>query len=65
MNTPTEQVTRPLRRLAQASVTTCATPASAYGRCILATYTDVKKDICADEFKQFKDCLSKTMKRKW
>ncbi|KAI0074166.1 hypothetical protein K474DRAFT_1573434, partial [Panus rudis PR-1116 ss-1] len=49
--------TTPLRRLAVASTTTCATQASAYGKCILATYTDVRKDACKDEFAKFGACL--------
>ncbi|EIN11332.1 hypothetical protein PUNSTDRAFT_63443 [Punctularia strigosozonata HHB-11173 SS5] len=47
----------PLRRLAQHSTTTCATQASQYGKCILAQYTDVRKDACKDEFAKFGACL--------
>ena len=49
--------TTPLRRLAVASTTTCSQQASAYGKCILATYTDVKKDACKEEFAKFGACL--------
>ena len=49
--------TTPLRRLALHSTSTCATQASAYGQCILATYKDVKKDACKAEFLQFGQCL--------
>ncbi|KAI8993909.1 hypothetical protein BD414DRAFT_394563, partial [Trametes punicea] len=47
----------PLRRLALHSTTTCAAVASAYGKCILATYTDVQKDACKEEFAKFGACL--------
>ncbi|KAI0058068.1 hypothetical protein BV25DRAFT_1811305 [Artomyces pyxidatus] len=49
--------TTPLRRLALHSTTTCATHASAYGKCIVATYTDVQKDTCKAEFEKFGACL--------
>ena len=47
----------PLKRFAKASTTTCAAQATAYGKCILATYTDVQKDICKAEFEQFGKCM--------
>jgi len=47
--------TEPIKRLVVAATTTCAAPASVYGRCILANYQDVKKDMCAVEFRAFKD----------
>jgi len=47
----------PIKRLAVAATTTCAAPASVYGKCILANYQDVKKDTCAAEFRAFKDCV--------
>lgn len=47
----------PLRRLALHSTTTCATQASEYGKCILKTYTDVRKDACKEEFAKFGACL--------
>ncbi|KZV70697.1 hypothetical protein PENSPDRAFT_541610, partial [Peniophora sp. CONT] len=47
----------PLKRFAKASTTTCAVQATAYGKCILATYTDVQKDICKTEFEQFGRCM--------
>ena len=50
-------VTAPLKRLAVAATTTCAAPASVYGKCILANYQDAKKDMCAAEFRAFKDCV--------
>ncbi|RDB24992.1 hypothetical protein Hypma_007859 [Hypsizygus marmoreus] len=61
----TSQQTTPLRQLALHSTSTCASEASVYGKCIVATYTDVKKDICKEEFAKFGECLRKAMKRKW
>ncbi|KAK0195691.1 hypothetical protein F5146DRAFT_922595 [Armillaria mellea] len=55
--TSTAIVERPLRRLAVHSTTTCAAQASTYGKCILATYTDVRKDVCKEEFLKFGQCL--------
>ncbi|KAH9935462.1 uncharacterized protein B0H18DRAFT_413203 [Fomitopsis serialis] len=55
----------PLRRFAGHATTTCSAQASAYGKCILATYTDVRKDACKEEFAKFGACLRETMKRKW
>ncbi|PCH43677.1 hypothetical protein WOLCODRAFT_103967 [Wolfiporia cocos MD-104 SS10] len=55
----------PLRRLALHSTSTCSAQASAYGKCILGTYTDIKKDACKDEFVKFGACLREAMKRKW
>ncbi|KAJ1305302.1 hypothetical protein OPQ81_000325 [Rhizoctonia solani] len=55
---------RPILRLAQASKS-CAVPAQAYGQCILASYQDVRKDLCATEFIEFKNCVQAAMGRKW
>ncbi|KAH9858941.1 hypothetical protein C2E23DRAFT_717785 [Lenzites betulinus] len=49
--------TTPLRRLALHSTTTCSTAATVYGKCILATYTDVQQDSCKEEFAKFGACL--------
>ncbi|THU95664.1 hypothetical protein K435DRAFT_723471 [Dendrothele bispora CBS 962.96] len=65
MTSSTVQSTRPLQRLAIHSTSTCATQARTYGKCILATYTDVRKDACKDEFAKFGQCLRDAMKRKW
>ncbi|KAH9839544.1 uncharacterized protein C8Q71DRAFT_517263 [Rhodofomes roseus] len=54
----------PLRRFATHTTTTCSVQASAYGKCILATYTDVRKDACKEEFAKFGACLREAMKRK-
>ncbi|CAK5273849.1 unnamed protein product [Mycena citricolor] len=67
MNTPAAKSTssRPLGRFALHSTTTCATQASAYGKCILAVYTDVSKDACQDEFAKFGKCMRDAMGKKW
>ena len=52
-----ERITRPLRRLAVSSTTTCAVPAKAYGTCMVANYQDARKDMCAAEFVAFKNCV--------
>lgn len=57
MQPSTNAATTPLRRLALHSTTTCSATASAYGKCILATYTDVHKDTCKEEFAKFGACL--------
>ncbi|KDQ08453.1 hypothetical protein BOTBODRAFT_37888 [Botryobasidium botryosum FD-172 SS1] len=56
--------TRPIRKLASATAT-CSAPAKAYGACILASYQDVRKDMCASEFAMFKQCVQTAMGRKW
>jgi hypothetical protein len=47
----------PLKRFATAATVTCATAGKAYGQCILASYQDVKKDMCHKEFLAFKECV--------
>jgi hypothetical protein len=49
--------TTPLRRLAQHTTVTCAAQASVYGKCIVATYADVRKDSCKEEFAKFGACV--------
>ncbi|KAG5720390.1 hypothetical protein E4T56_gene5965 [Termitomyces sp. T112] len=56
---------RPLKKFAMHSTTTCASQASVYGKCVLASYTDARKDMCKEEFTLFGECLRKAMKRKW
>jgi NADH dehydrogenase [ubiquinone] 1 alpha subcomplex assembly factor 8 len=53
----TTTTTKPLQRLALHSTSTCASQAAAYGKCILATYTDVTKGACAEQFAEFGKCL--------
>ncbi|KAJ7033200.1 hypothetical protein C8F04DRAFT_1261291 [Mycena alexandri] len=57
MNATVATAKTPLSRLALHSTATCSVQASAYGKCILATYTDVTKDVCKDEFVKFAKCL--------
>jgi NADH dehydrogenase [ubiquinone] 1 alpha subcomplex assembly factor 8 len=47
----------PLKRFAVASVKTCGVQAAEYGQCVLRSYKDVHKDMCAKEFSVFKECL--------
>ncbi|ESK97105.1 hypothetical protein Moror_6326 [Moniliophthora roreri MCA 2997] len=63
--TVTQKTPKPLQRLAFHSTATCAHQAQEYGKCIVATYTDVRKDICKEEFAKFSQCLREAMKRKW
>ncbi|KAF8512428.1 hypothetical protein JB92DRAFT_2723349, partial [Gautieria morchelliformis] len=62
---PPASKTSPIRRLATAATATCASQAKTYGQCILSSYSDARKDMCAAEFAQFKTCLQTAMKRKW
>jgi len=52
-----------LKRLVYHSTATCSRPAAVYGKCIVATYTDVTKNVCIDEFLSFKRCLESAMKK--
>ncbi|KAG0707319.1 hypothetical protein DFH29DRAFT_23837 [Suillus ampliporus] len=61
----TQATNTPLRQLALHSTTTCSSHATAYGKCIFAAYTDVRKDSCKQEFEKFGQCLREAMKRKW
>ncbi|KAH6910367.1 hypothetical protein BKA70DRAFT_1424910 [Coprinopsis sp. MPI-PUGE-AT-0042] len=54
----------PIKRLAVATTVTCAPQAAVYGKCVAASYTDVKKDMCRDEFAKFKDCIKAAMKKR-
>ncbi|GJE95455.1 hypothetical protein PsYK624_116390 [Phanerochaete sordida] len=66
MSSPgTSPATTPLKKLALHSTVTCAAQATDYGKCILATYTDIKKDACKEEFAKFGACLREAMKRRW
>ena len=52
---------KPLKRFAQHSTTTCAAQATKYGKCILNSYMDVTKDMCRDEFAEFRKCLKQAV----
>ncbi|KAH7888761.1 hypothetical protein F5I97DRAFT_1803594 [Phlebopus sp. FC_14] len=51
----------PLKRFALHSTITCSQQATAYGKCILATYTDVRKDSCKEEFQKFGQCIRRAV----
>ncbi|KAJ6590415.1 hypothetical protein DFH09DRAFT_908717 [Mycena vulgaris] len=63
MSSPVSTAKTPLSRLALHSTTTCSVQATSYGKCILTTYTDVKKDACKAEFAKFALCLRKAVCR--
>ncbi|KAI9569592.1 hypothetical protein HD554DRAFT_2020084 [Boletus coccyginus] len=57
-----QKPTSPLKRLALHSTTTCSSQAAAYGKCIAATYSDVRKDCCKHEFEKFGQCLRQAVR---
>ncbi|KIK95173.1 hypothetical protein PAXRUDRAFT_141312 [Paxillus rubicundulus Ve08.2h10] len=59
---PKTTASTPLKRLALHSTTTCSAQATSYGKCILATYTDVRKDSCKQEFEKFGQCLRQAVR---
>ncbi|EJT45181.1 hypothetical protein A1Q2_05252 [Trichosporon asahii var. asahii CBS 8904] len=61
---PRFQDKQPLKTLAKATKS-CAKESLAYGQCIGKQYQDVRKDMCAPEFAQFKNCVQKAFGRKW
>ncbi|OJJ80855.1 uncharacterized protein ASPGLDRAFT_50812 [Aspergillus glaucus CBS 516.65] len=54
--------TRPIDKFAKATAK-CSVEAAAYGKCILADYTSVHKDMCAKEFLKLKDCYLAASKK--
>ncbi|OKP06417.1 hypothetical protein PENSUB_6407 [Penicillium subrubescens] len=48
--------TRPIEKVAKATAK-CSTEAAAYGKCVLADYDSVHKDMCVKEFMRLKDCF--------
>ncbi|KAL7420047.1 hypothetical protein Q5752_005012 [Cryptotrichosporon argae] len=56
--------TQPLKTLAKASQS-CAAQSVAYGKCVSKSYQDVSKDMCAEEFRAFKQCVQQAFGRKW
>ncbi|THV90496.1 hypothetical protein D6D27_05813 [Aureobasidium pullulans] len=52
MSTPR---TKPLEKLITAT-SKCTLEGAAYGKCIAAEYQNVRKDMCAKEFMQLKNC---------
>ncbi|EGW34576.1 uncharacterized protein SPAPADRAFT_60005 [Spathaspora passalidarum NRRL Y-27907] len=51
---------RPAKRFIQSSAK-CADSGKLYGECILANYTGMTKDRCANEFNKFKACVAKQL----
>ncbi|KAJ5618862.1 hypothetical protein N7510_002846 [Penicillium lagena] len=54
--------TRPVEKFAKATAK-CATEAAAYGKCVVADYNSVHKDMCAKEFLRLKDCYLAASKK--
>ncbi|KAJ5359519.1 uncharacterized protein N7496_011932 [Penicillium cataractarum] len=54
--------TRPIEKVAKATAK-CSTEAAAYGKCVLADYNSVHKDMCAKEFMRLKDCFLAASKK--
>ncbi|EGO57151.1 hypothetical protein NEUTE1DRAFT_43828 [Neurospora tetrasperma FGSC 2508] len=52
---PPKATVRPIQRFASA-VSKCSVESAAYGKCILADYNSVHKDMCVKEFMRLKDC---------
>jgi len=61
MTTPAR--VRPIQKFAEASAK-CSAEAAAYGKCIVADYNAVHKDMCAKEFMKLKDCYLIASKKK-
>ncbi|KIY46773.1 hypothetical protein FISHEDRAFT_31127, partial [Fistulina hepatica ATCC 64428] len=47
----------PIKRLALHSTSTCAAQAAIYGKCIVKSYTDVRKGMCQAEWDNFSSCM--------
>ncbi|KAJ7178497.1 hypothetical protein C8R43DRAFT_871675 [Mycena crocata] len=62
MATTTTPSSPRLARFAAHSTVTCSRQAAVYGQCILATYTDVSKDACKEEFSKFAKCLREAVR---
>ncbi|CEO59359.1 hypothetical protein PMG11_04036 [Penicillium brasilianum] len=54
--------TRPVEKVAKATAK-CSIEAAAYGKCVLADYNSVHKDMCAKEFMRLKDCFLAASKK--
>ncbi|KDQ28093.1 hypothetical protein PLEOSDRAFT_18237, partial [Pleurotus ostreatus PC15] len=62
MSSPRTTASKPLSRLALHSTVTCSVQASAYGKCILGVYTDIRKDACQAEFAKFSQCVKEAVR---
>ncbi|ORY38105.1 hypothetical protein BCR35DRAFT_311527 [Leucosporidium creatinivorum] len=56
-------IRRPLAQLPTAFAA-CSAQSIAYGKCIGASYTDVERGMCEQEFRAFKACVKEAIKRK-
>ncbi|THW60756.1 hypothetical protein D6C85_01928 [Aureobasidium pullulans] len=54
---------KPLEKLITAT-SKCTLKGAAYGKCIAAEYQNVRKDMCAKEFMQLKNCYLAAAGRK-
>ncbi|KAJ5578357.1 uncharacterized protein N7459_007321 [Penicillium hispanicum] len=54
--------TRPIEKVAKATAL-CSAEATAYGKCVVADYNSVHKDMCAKEFMRLKDCFLAASKK--
>ncbi|OQE15414.1 hypothetical protein PENSTE_c028G05328 [Penicillium steckii] len=54
--------TRPVEKFAKATAQ-CSAQAAAYGKCVVADYNSVHKDMCAKEFMKLKDCVMAASKK--
>ncbi|KAB8068451.1 hypothetical protein BDV29DRAFT_162377 [Aspergillus leporis] len=54
--------TRPIEKFAKAT-SKCSVEAAAYGKCVVADYTAVQKDMCAKEFMKLKNCFLAASKK--
>ncbi|KAJ5097465.1 hypothetical protein N7456_008186 [Penicillium angulare] len=54
--------TRPVEKFAKTTAQ-CSVEAAAYGKCVVADYSSVHKDMCAKEFLRLKDCFLAASKK--
>ncbi|RLL96054.1 hypothetical protein CFD26_105415 [Aspergillus turcosus] len=54
---------RPIEKFAKAA-SKCSAEAATYGKCIVADYNAVHKDMCAKEFMKLKDCFLAASKKR-
>ncbi|RWQ92108.1 hypothetical protein C8Q69DRAFT_510232 [Paecilomyces variotii] len=53
---------RPIEKFAKATAQ-CSVEAAAYGKCVVADYQSVHKDMCVKEFMRLKDCYLAAAKK--
>ncbi|KAJ5682556.1 hypothetical protein N7462_005721 [Penicillium macrosclerotiorum] len=54
--------TRPVEKIAKAAAQ-CSAEATAYGKCVVADYNSVHKDMCVKEFMRLKNCVLAASKK--